>query len=153
MPSKDYVAGGITVHWRGERCIHSGRCVAGLPAVFDRDARPWVRADGADADAVAAVIDTCPSRALTYSRSDGAAVGAGAERPDEDTGGAGSAEVVVNVKAHGPLAIVGAVTVLDADGNVLSCDERTFLCRCGGSGRKPFCDGTHKQRGDWDTPG
>ena len=34
---------------------------------------------------------------------------------------------------------------VDADGTVLSSDDRTFLCRCGSSGNKPFCDGSHKQ--------
>jgi uncharacterized Fe-S cluster protein YjdI len=147
MTAKDYRAEGITVHWRAERCIHSQRCVDGLPEVFDRDARPWIRPDAAPADALAAVIDTCPSRALTYTRTDGAEPGPGAARPDEDAPAGDGAEVVVNVKRNGPIAIVGPVRVVDDDGNVLSTGDRTFLCRCGGSSSKPFCDGTHKQNG------
>lgn len=145
MPSKDYAADGIVVHWRSGRCIHSQRCVDGLPDVFDRDARPWIRPDRAAADALAATVDTCPSRALTYTRTDGAAPGPGAARDDEDEASGDGASVVVNVKRGGPLAVVGPVSVVDSDGNVLSTDDRTFLCRCGGSGNKPFCDGSHKQ--------
>jgi len=47
---------------------------------------------------------------------------------------------------HGPYLIEGAVRVVDADGNDYDLSEQTtiFLCRCGGSGTKPFCDGTHE---------
>jgi uncharacterized Fe-S cluster protein YjdI/CDGSH-type Zn-finger protein len=144
MPAKDYVAEGITVHWRADRCIHSQNCIHGLPSVFDRDARPWISPDGAPVDDLAATIDACPSRALTYTRSDGVAGGSNVASVDEDAPTSGGAAVVVNVKRSGPLAIVGHVEVVDADGNVISNDDRTFLCRCGGSGNKPFCDGTHK---------
>lgn len=34
--------------------------------------------------------------------------------------------------------------VEDADGNVLK-EGTLFLCRCGQSGNKPFCDGTHSR--------
>lgn len=61
----------MTVHWDSERCIHSERCVRGAPAVFDRQARPWVNLDGAPAEQVAAVIDRCPSGALSYTWADG----------------------------------------------------------------------------------
>lgn len=147
MPSKDYVADDITVHWRSTRCIHSRHCVAGLPEVFDFDARPWVRVGGAQADAIADVIDTCPSRALTYTRSDGVPGGSNAARSDEDAATSIGADVQVNVRTNGPLAIVGVVEVVGADGTVLSTDDRTFLCRCGSSSNKPFCDGTHKSVG------
>jgi CDGSH-type Zn-finger protein len=37
--------------------------------------------------------------------------------------------------------------VLDTDGNLLAAGDRVFLCRCGASGRKPVCDGSHKRSG------
>ena len=47
---------------------------------------------------------------------------------------------------NGPYMIEGPATVVDADGNEydLADQTTTFLCRCGGSGTKPFCDGTHE---------
>lgn len=72
MATRDYVGNGITVHWDSDRCFHSQWCMRGLPAVFDETARPWVNLDGAAADEVASVIDTCPSGALSYTRTDGA---------------------------------------------------------------------------------
>lgn len=84
MSVKDYEGNGIVVHWDAERCQHSGRCVAGAPAVFDPSARPWVSAGSLGADALATVIDTCPSGALSYSRTDGAAHGRRGHAADED---------------------------------------------------------------------
>ncbi|WP_307249178.1 (4Fe-4S)-binding protein [Catenuloplanes indicus] len=43
------------------------------PEVFDVTARPWITPDNADAAAVAAVVDRCPSGALRYTRHDGPA--------------------------------------------------------------------------------
>jgi len=45
--------------------------VRGLPAVFDRDRRPWIEADAADREEVITVIDRCPSYALGYRSDDG----------------------------------------------------------------------------------
>ena len=46
----------------------------------------------------------------------------------------------------GPYLIEGAVSVVDADGTAYDLAEHAtiFLCRCGGSRIKPFCDGTHE---------
>ena len=60
----------ITVTFDPGLCIHSGKCVLGLPAVFDVRRKRWVRPEAASADAVAAQVEKCPSGALQYSRPD-----------------------------------------------------------------------------------
>jgi len=48
----------------------------------------------------------------------------------------------------GPLIVRGDFRLLDADGNGIDPGRKTVaLCRCGKSGIKPFCDGTHKRSG------
>lgn len=44
----------------------------------------------------------------------------------------------------GPFKIEGA-TLLDADGNPAAAKDPMFLCRCGHSENKPFCDGHHTE--------
>lgn len=73
MATRSYEGDGIIVHWDSELCFHSGRCTAGLPSVFDRGRRPWVEPLAASADAITDLVDTCPSGALRYTRTDGAA--------------------------------------------------------------------------------
>jgi len=144
--SRDYRGEGITIHWAGDLCIHSANCLRALPQVFDTSARPWIQPEDVSADALAAAVDTCPSRALTYTRSDGGPDGPGARAlgSDEQSGGTGDAAVTVHVKPAGPLAVVGPARVVDADGEELAAGGRLFLCRCGHSNNKPLCDGSHK---------
>ena len=48
----------------------------------------------------------------------------------------------------GPLLVRGDFRLVDTDGNEIDPGRRTVaLCRCGKSGIKPFCDGTHKLTG------
>jgi len=147
---KDYEGDGIVVHWDSARCIHSAECIHGLPDVFDVRRRPWVRMNKADADAIAAAVDACPSRALTYTRLDAGPEGPNAvpseartESPDTEP----TAQVVIALKPDGPLAVEGRVRIELARGEVLDITDRAFLCRCGNSANKPFCDGTHKKTG------
>ena len=45
----------------------------------------------------------------------------------------------------GPYLVRGEFELTDQEGNVIETRRETIaLCRCGGSRRKPFCDGTHK---------
>ena len=58
-----------------------------------------------------------------------------------------SDRVTITPLKDGPDQITGSVTVLDEDGNILKEAESVFLCRCGHSANKPFCDGAHKREG------
>jgi CDGSH-type Zn-finger protein len=52
--------------------------------------------------------------------------------------------VVIKLHDDGPLRVKGPVTVVDADGTAYEISRKTFfLCRCGASQNKPFCDGSH----------
>jgi CDGSH-type Zn-finger protein/uncharacterized Fe-S cluster protein YjdI len=52
----------------------------------------------------------------------------------------------VNPIDNGPLMIEGTVEFHAADGSTF-VTEKVWLCRCGHSANKPFCDGTHKRIG------
>ena len=43
----------------------------------------------------------------------------------------------------GPVYVKGGIQVIGADGFEYEIRNRVTLCRCGESGIKPFCDGTH----------
>jgi CDGSH-type Zn-finger protein len=50
----------------------------------------------------------------------------------------------IQVLKSGPLMVEGPCAVVDKDGNETMKEGKIFLCRCGGSKNKPYCDGTHK---------
>lgn len=52
----------------------------------------------------------------------------------------------VTCKPNGPY-FVTAAALEGADGAELPVGEGVALCRCGGSAKKPFCDGTHRRNG------
>lgn len=57
-------------------------------------------------------------------------------------------DVTVLIIDNGPLKIMGAIAVVDdaSGGTVPGAEgDAVFLCRCGHSANKPFCDGTHKR--------
>lgn len=54
------------------------------------------------------------------------------------------AEVKIQTLDNGPLMVKGTITLADMEGNTYETKETTYLCRCGASDKKPFCDGTHK---------
>jgi len=59
------------------------------------------------------------------------------------------ADVDITVRTNGPYLISGPISLQDADGNPVDLGgrDRVALCRCGGSTKKPFCDGTHSKIG------
>ncbi len=130
-----YATPQIEVSYDVGRCIHAAECVRCLPQVFDPNARPWIRPDAAEADAVADAVLRCPTGALHFQRRDG-----GAEEVAD-------AENTVMLAADGPIYLRGRVQVLDTAGTVLLEDTRVALCRCGASKSKPFCDNSHQGSG------
>jgi uncharacterized Fe-S cluster protein YjdI/CDGSH-type Zn-finger protein len=142
MATRDYPADGITVHWDSDLCIHSRVCASTLPTVFRPGERPWVTPDAVGADELAAAIDACPSGALRYTRT---SVGADAGTESNDDAETEAPAVTVTATPNGPLEVLGQITVLRADGTVLRETKRSYLCRCGHSANKPFCDGSHSR--------
>ncbi len=57
----------------------------------------------------------------------------------------------VTVSEAGPYRVEAGTVLLDGEGNRVETSEGKpfFLCRCGQSSNKPFCDGTHSSA-DWD---
>jgi uncharacterized Fe-S cluster protein YjdI len=68
MAIRDYPTADLTVHWDPSICQHSRVCATTLPAVFRPRERPWIDVAASSTDELAATIDACPSRALTYTR-------------------------------------------------------------------------------------
>lgn len=48
---------------------------------------------------------------------------------------------------NGPLKVNGNVEITTGTGTKIATLPRAFLCRCGASKNKPFCDGSHKEVG------
>ena len=134
--TKKYTNGEVTVVWKPNQCIHSTICFKGLSSVFDPQKRPWVTPEGGTTQQIVDQIKKCPSGALSYFMNDEA----GSEVNVE-------AETIVETMPNGPLMVYGNVTVNDASRNLTKKNNVTAFCRCGSSGNKPFCDGSHKRIG------
>ena len=137
---KEYSNGEITVIWKPAKCIHSGICVQKLPRVYDPKAKPWIRIENATTAELRDQVSACPSGALTYRME-------GSDEAADSSNDAASTGSMVTVFADGPLQVDPPVDVKQADGTVKRHERAAFLCRCGASSNKPYCDGSHKGAG------
>lgn len=55
--------------------------------------------------------------------------------------------VDIQPQPDGPLKIVGNLEVVSGTGRTLNKVRQAYLCRCGASQKKPYCDGSHKVAG------
>lgn len=125
-----YPGTGIEVFDDRGICVHAGFCGNQASNVWKMSAKTddtQVRAQ------VMAMVERCPSGALTY------AVEGSAIEPDLPT--------EVSVIPNGPLWLSGGIPVERSDGQPVEVRNRVTLCRCGESGTKPLCDGSHKESG------
>ena len=87
-------------------------------------------------EAIVSTVKKCPSGALTYFMNASGKTESGSEITSENR--------KVEVLKNGPLIVHGPLTVTHDDGREEVKSRATAFCRCGKSGNKPFCDGTHK---------
>jgi len=67
---------------------------------------------------------------------------------DADPASARDGGATITPYRDGPLIVRGDFRLLDQDGGEIDPGRETIaLCRCGKSGIKPFCDGSHKRAG------
>jgi CDGSH-type Zn-finger protein len=130
-----YQGEGIAIYDDRSICAHIGNCTDNLAKVFKLGEEPWIAPTAETAAAIARVIATCPSGALSFALAD-------SDAPIE-----AGREPSVTASTNGPYFVVGRVPVTSPDGTPYEVRARFALCRCGGSGNKPFCDGTHWTNG------
>ncbi|MFN8239275.1 MAG: CDGSH iron-sulfur domain-containing protein [Bacteroidales bacterium] len=54
-------------------------------------------------------------------------------------------QAVIEVIDNGPIRITGNIILTDSKKDIMESPLEVFLCRCGRSGNKPYCDGSHKK--------
>ena len=55
--------------------------------------------------------------------------------------------LAIDPQTDGPLRVRGNLEITSGTGRAVARVTQARLCRCGGSGNKPFCDGTHAKIG------
>ncbi len=140
--TKKYSNGEVTIIWKPSLCIHSANCFNGLPQVFKPANRPWIDPQGAGTDEIINQVSNCPSKALSYFMNS-----EGEKTSAENINETAETETIVEAKPNGPLFIYGNITVKKSDGSEENRKNVTAFCRCGNSGNKPYCDGSHIKTG------
>ncbi len=125
-----YEGAEVTVTYNPRLCSHAAECGRIAEHIFNPKLRPWVQPDNGTVAEVEAVIAACPSGALAL-----------AER-QHLTGDVAE----IRVERNGSYWVSGpTIDALAAGEGATS--EKYVLCRCGMSGNKPYCDGTHRDKG------
>ena len=66
---------------------------------------------------------------------------------EKNAGASGTGHVTVELQKDGPLKVSGLTAFENSRGEAIAARKTVFLCRCGDSRNRPFCDGTHVQTG------
>jgi CDGSH-type Zn-finger protein len=114
-------------------CTHAGFCTNLRTTV-------WTLAEEAgDPDAAeefTAMVHRCPSGRLAFAPED-----------DPDALVEPDLEPSIGVEPDASYWVRGGIPVISEDGAAYEVRNRQTLCRCGRSGNKPFCDGSHRAVG------
>jgi CDGSH-type Zn-finger protein len=131
----EYAGEEVSVTYNPRICSHAAECGRLAGHVFDPAQKPWVQPDNGTRAEIEAVVAACPSGALALGRK------GQARQHRLDPG-----RYTIEIERDGPYR----VQQIDAPvpPNVQGMSSRKYvLCRCGLSGNKPFCDGTHHDKG------
>lgn len=130
---------GLVVRFDEALCVRSGFC--GNRNTNVRQLVPATEDTGVRSQVIA-MIERCPSGALTYAmRPDEADI-----EPDLPEQVAVTTEMTAEGPIRGPLWVTGGIPIERADGRPLETRNRVTLCCCGLSKTKPLCDGTHRPK-------
>ena len=66
---------------------------------------------------------------------------------EKNAGASGTGHVTVELQKDGPLKVSGLTAFKNSRGEAIAARKTVFLCRCGDSRNRPFCDGTHVRTG------
>jgi len=135
---RNYPGGtGIVARYDAYLCTGAGFCANRVTSI------KYLILDTADTSVrsqVMAMIERCPSGALTYALEPG--------QPDVEPDLPQQVAVVTEITSDGPVVgpfwVTGNTPVERADGLPLETRNRVMLCGCGRSAKKPLCDGTHR---------
>ncbi len=125
-----YEAADVTVTYNPRLCSHAAECGRLAGHIFNTRQKPWVQPDNGTVAEVEAVIAACPSGALAL---------AGPKHMKND-------EAEIRVEHNGSYWVCGPSIAAHSAGEGAT-PEKYVLCRCGMSGNKPYCDGTHRDKG------
>lgn len=135
-----YAGAEVTVTFNPRLCGHAAECGRIAPAVFDPAQKPWVQPDRGRRAEIEAVVAACPSGALKIAAPEELGPDLFPDRP------------TVTVQKDGPYWVLEADPPAPPRGEGMT-PRKYILCRCGQSGAKPFCDGSHRARGWRDDAG
>lgn len=122
----NYIGTKVSVTYNPLLCSHAAECGRLAKHIFNPAQKPWVQPDNGTVAEVEAVVAACPSGALSFEGEHTVA-----ERDP------------IEIQRHGPYWVSGIAppALQEAEG---ASPDKYVLCRCGLSGIKPFCDGSHR---------
>ena len=126
----DYIGRAITIHDNRSICAHAGVCTDNLAQVFRMKQEPWIDPDAAEVAEIVAVIQKCPSGALSFT-------------VDGKRGSIEHPAAAIFIAPNGPYVVTGCPDLHDTSWGEGATKQQYTLCRCGASKNKPFCDGSH----------
>lgn len=128
----------IVIRMDAKLCMDSGFC-RNRTTCIDEMA---LKTDDTQVRALAiAMIEHCPSGALTYALKEGEEE-IEADLPQQI---AVTTEITAEGAIEGPLWVTGGIPIIRSDGQPFERRNRVTLCNCGLSQIKPLCDGSHRE--------